>query len=220
MVAARHPRPLGFAARYALGLLMAVLGVGSYVLVGGATLARANVDFMTQLDRAIPFVPWTVWFYLPLFIFNFHLAIWSIRDRQAYLRTMLSLCMAWLVASVIFYLLPAAYPRPRLLDDGTIASQLLMFLHGFDAPNNTFPSLHVADMGVVALGAYRDDQRRGRLVLALSVLPALSILTTKQHFLADLVGGALLAWGAHALAFRGYGRAPERHEERESLAIT
>ena len=194
----------GFATRYLVGLGMAGLGLVSYKWIGEATLDRAQLDLLTPLDTAIPFMPWTVWLYLPLFVFNFHFAIWSIEDRQAFARTVVSLLIGWTIAYSVFWLWPAAYPRPPLANDESWSTDMLSFLHGFDPATNTFPSLHVVDMGCVALGAWRDNDRRGRWVLVSAVLPALSILTTKQHFLADLVAGAGLAVVSHGLAFRGF----------------
>jgi membrane-associated phospholipid phosphatase len=57
-------------------------------------------------------------------------------------------------------------------------------------------------MALVALAAWQDNKKRGTLILALAALPILAILTTKQHYIADLIGGLVVAGVSHWMAFR------------------
>jgi membrane-associated phospholipid phosphatase len=47
----------------------------------------------------------------------------------------------------------------------------------------------------------------GLVAITFASLVALSTLFTKQHYVADLVAGILLAWVAYAVLLRGYSRA-------------
>lgn len=198
-----------FLQRYRMALLVAVGGVGSYKWIGDLKWAQgdtAALPLMTKLDESIPFLPWTIWFYLPLFVVTFHYGVWAIKTRRVFVRTVVSLALAWVLCYPLFWWFPTAYPRQVAPNDGSLTNALLTGLQAFDPPTNTFPSLHVADMGCVALGVWRDNKRRGALAGAMALLPALSILTTKQHFVADMLAGALVAYLAHSAAFAGFKR--------------
>jgi membrane-associated phospholipid phosphatase len=192
--------PAKFREKYAIAVLALVVELGSYVMVGHATSNR-HVELMSDFDRAIPFWPWTVWLYLPLFVLFFHVAVFLIRRWEVYFRALASLFLVSATAYVVFFFAPSTYPRPVVPRDGSLTGELFAFLHFLDPPNNTFPSLHVAMMLTIVLACIRDDPKRGKILLALAVWPALSIVTTKQHYIVDLFGGAVLAVFAHLVTF-------------------
>ena len=83
------------------------------------------------------------------------------------------------------------------------------WVQSVDAPGNVFPSLHVAHTTMLSILLMRDRPRLGRVAFVMAQLLAISTLTTKQHFIADVVSGyALAALGAH-LALRGLTPRPE-----------
>ena len=76
-----------------------------------------------------------------------------------------------------------------------------------DRPGNVFPSLHVAQTSTLAFILYRDRPRLGAFTIFIAALLALSTLTTKQHFIADVISGYALAFAARAYrAARATGR--------------
>jgi hypothetical protein len=194
--------PATFLEKYVIAWGVAAFAFFNYAWAGRVSLHALVFDLSTAADRAIPFLPWTVWIYLPFFAFVFHVGVWSISSRAVFIRTGASLLLAFAIGIMWFLAVPAAYPRPTAIHADGATLVLMQGLHRIDPPNNTFPSLHVASLFVVALGALRDHQRRGSMVLLLSVPPMLSILTTKQHFIADLVGGLVLGWVCHRLCFK------------------
>ena len=55
----------------------------------------------------------------------------------------------------------------------------------------------------------REDRRRlGTVALVMATLLALSTLTTKQHFIADVISGYILAFLGWGFAVRGQRRVP------------
>ena len=206
------------AERYALAWLLAAVALGTYVWVGAVAQDRPQLDLMTDVDRAIAFMPWTVWIYLGLFIGIFHAGVFIVDSREHYMRMWLSLVLAGVVAYLFFYIVPATYPRPDVSGDGA-SMAFLRLVHRIDPPNNTFPSLHVAYMTLVALGIWRFDHRVGWLIIGLATLPSLTILTTKQHYLADLGGGVVLAVLCHWLCFLGSRRSEAQHDPHPGAAL-
>ncbi len=198
----RLPHPAPFLQKYSVALVLFGVVLTGYELVGRATAgAGAGHVFMTDLDQRIPYLPWTVWLYLPLFALFFHLAIYSIRRWDVFLKGVASMVLVSLMAWAVFLMVPSSYPRPPVVDDGTLTGQLLLLLRAIDPATNTFPSLHVGMTLTVALACRRDDLVRGRWMLVLAALPSLSILTVKQHYLVDLVGGLIIGVASHLVVF-------------------
>jgi membrane-associated phospholipid phosphatase len=198
----RLPQPAPFLYKYAFALMLFVVVLTGYEVVGHAT-EGAQHSFMTDLDRQIPYLPWTVWLYLPLFAVYFHLAIYSIRRWDVFFKGVASMVLVSLMAWAIFLVLPSSYPRPPVMDDGSLTGKLLVLLRSIDPATNTFPSLHVGMTLTVALACRKDDLVRGRWMLVLAAVPSLSILTMKQHYVIDLLGGLAVGLASHVLVFRG-----------------
>ena len=71
-----------------------------------------------------------------------------------------------------------------------------------DPPGNVFPSLHVAHTTMLSLLLIKDRPILGRVALVMATMLAISTLTTKQHFIADVLSGYLLAFCGRAFALR------------------
>jgi membrane-associated phospholipid phosphatase len=156
-------------------------------------------DFMTPVDRLVPFLPWTLLVYQSFFC----MLVWAawICDAREFLRLLAAVLLANLAAYAGFILLTSHYPRPDLRTiEPEFLREAFASMFAQDAPGNTFPSIHVA---VTTLLALRLRQRRlGGLWLAWAGLVVLSTLTVKQHYLVDVIGGLALALGLHAWLFR------------------
>jgi membrane-associated phospholipid phosphatase len=83
-----------------------------------------------------------------------------------------------------------------------VSAAFLAAVQRIDPPGNVFPSLHVAHTTLLATLLLRDRPVLGRIAVLMATLLALSTLTTKQHFLADVVAGYALAFAGRALALR------------------
>jgi len=156
-------------------------------------------DFTTPLDTAIPFLPWTYHLYWSFFLLLL-VAAWQLQPGE-YARGLRAVLWIFALCFTGFILFTAHYPRP---DVESIASPFwreeFRWMWHEDKPGNTFPSLHVA---VTVLGTLR-LWRRGRsgLWLVWATLICLSTLTVKQHFVVDVLGGAVVGLAVHAWVFR------------------
>ena len=156
-------------------------------------------DFLTPLDAAIPFLPWTYAVYTSFFALIIG-AAWLLDGRE-YLRMLGAVLLANAVCYLGFILFTAHYPRPSLesIAPGFWREQFRR-MYASDNAGNTFPSIHVA---ITMLAALRLWHRRGGAWWMLwASLISLSTLTVKQHYLVDVLGGFAVAWGVHALLFR------------------
>lgn len=156
------------------------------------------------LDDVLPLVPAAAIVYGALYVFLIVLPVLVVQQDELIRRTVWAYLAVWSAAYVSFLLYPTIAPRPATVTGTGFAVWGLQFLYDADPPYNCFPSLHVAHSFVSALACHRVNRRLGLIAIACAFLVALSTLLTKQHYVADAVAGALLAYAAHVLVFRGY----------------
>ncbi|HEY2903146.1 MAG TPA: phosphatase PAP2 family protein [Polyangia bacterium] len=187
--------------RWTRGLGMGAVQSLVYFGIGHATFPRSTELLRTRLDDAIPFWPWTSWFYLPFYAGIFIICIVSFRSRRLFNRGLLSVVMVMIVGAVCHLLIRAEYPRPILHPPyPDLSAAFMAWVQRVDRPGNVFPSLHVAQTSTLAFLLCRDRPRLGVVTVVMGALLALSTLTTKQHFIVDVISGYALAFAARALA--------------------
>jgi hypothetical protein len=188
------PAPAAATLPWKLGWLVPVIGVlyAGYVLTNHFPVREPSLLPLTALDRAIPLLPWTVWPYL-LLAGMMALPV-LLRTRRVFLQAMGALICGYSVNLLIFLAWPTTFPRPELPDDGGLTNSVFAFLHRMDTPANCFPSGHITSpcLGVWAVG--RDWPAWRWPLWGVFGLLSLSILTTRQHYVADLAGGLITAW--------------------------
>jgi membrane-associated phospholipid phosphatase len=176
-----------------------------FLSLGHFASTLATMDLRTSLDRQIPLVSWMVWVY----DFTYVLPIWAllvIRDGHLLNRLLMSVYIATLTATVVYLLVPIAYPSPEF--GSSISERFLDWQHriDFQPGANKMPSLHVANSFMIWLAV----RSRGRLIsllfLGMAVLIAISTLLVKKHLLIDIATGAAWAFGAWWLAGKAYER--------------
>lgn len=193
--------------KWTTGLSVAALQSLVYFGIGHLTLVRSTELLRTRLDDAIPFWPWTSWFYLPFYAAIFVICIVGFRSRFLFNRAIGSVLIVMTIGAMGHLFVGAEYPRPVLFPPfPDLSSAFMALVQRIDRPGNVFPSLHVAQTSGLALILCRDRPRLGRLAVVMGAILALSTLTTKQHFIADVISGYLLAFLARAVALRGLPR--------------
>jgi len=185
--------------RILTGLLLFGSTAFLYVATNHYQLMPPQFLPMTWVDYAIPFLPQTVWLYISEYFF-FAMIYLSVKDLALLNRYFYSLFSLQTLSVLIFLIWPTTYPRdlfplPESLDKMTYLA--FSSLRQTDTPANCCPSLHVSATLLTAL-LYRDDQQnknswKMRGVWIWASLICASTLTTKQHYLADLLAGAALS---------------------------
>ncbi len=188
--------------KYAWGAPMAGAVLTIYTLIGKAVVGRTEFNFFTPLDDYIPYWPWTVWCYPPFYIIIFNLIALAIPHREAFFRTLRAIAYAFAICCVFFIAVPSTYPIPAIpASTHPWSAELLAYIRSVDVPNNTFPSSHVALSFACALGVFRDNRRWGAVALVLAACLAVSIVTTKLHYVVDLFAGLAVGYAAYRAAF-------------------
>lgn len=182
------------------------------LLVPGYIFIAKRVAFGTlhapvlPWDRAVPLQPVWALIYGALYMFMIALPVFVVREEEHIRRTFWAYLAVWITAYVCFFVYPTVAPRPPSVVGDGFAVWGLRFLYDADPPYNCFPSLHVAHSFVSALTCYRLHRRLGLAALLCASLVAVSTLFTKQHYIADVIAGILLAFGAYVIILRGYPR--------------
>jgi membrane-associated phospholipid phosphatase len=148
-----------------------------------------NID--NALERAIPFLPWTVWIYFSFFVF-IGSTVFRV-ENHLFWRFVVSSTLAALIAWSIVLLLPISFDRPDpALINNELYRQIFTFIHESDPSHITFPSLHVAVTWICTFLLWNRPGRGWRFALGVAI--SLSTLFTKQHLISDVIGGVALAW--------------------------
>ncbi len=202
----RHARCGGRLVPLALLSMLLATGVLGYGGVAQWCAARGRVvwDVSTRLDEAVPTWPWTIVVYLSFQVLFVVAAFSAPRDARGQ-RELVLLFQSLFGVGVLSLTLFVAAPCEVLgrdaleLHSGAFAG-LIALVHRSDPPWNAWPSLHVSQslLCALALARWRAAHRLWlRVALAaLWIAISLSTLTTKQHYIFDVLTGAWLGWAA------------------------
>lgn len=192
--------------RYAVTrpMILLVSLVPLYLVIADAARGWAVHMPEVPLDRLLPVTPAWALVYGALYAFLIIVPVFVIQDDELIRRTVWAYVLVWSVAYMCFWLYPTVASRPLTVSGDGFAAWGLRFLYQADAPYNCFPSIHVAHSFVSALACRRVNSRLGALALTCAALVAISTLFTKQHYVADVIAGILLALAANALLMRTY----------------
>jgi membrane-associated phospholipid phosphatase len=184
--------------RIAVFVALAVLFLIPYLLNNRLGYFPSHEFELTGLEQMIPFWDWSVWVYASDYLFPF------VIGYQLHIGTNLSrVCFGFFLMSIltnlIFFFYPVRYPRELfpLADDSSL---LMRWIREVDSPVNCFPSAHVAIVWVTLLAIRRERPEQFPRFLVWAILICVSTLTTKQHYLVDVIGGIFTGYVCFAAA--------------------
>lgn len=178
-------------------LLLAGVNTAVYVALNRFHLTPPRLLPLTFVDRALPFWPWTSGPYLVLLFSDIALPLLLI-ERPLFRRVVTAMLLSMAINVVVWALMPTVYPRPSAPAATVPGAGLYNALMGLDTPANCFPSAHISLPTVTCWGLARQFPRAAKAVWLCFAVLSVSILTTKQHYAVDLLGG--LVSGALAIA--------------------
>jgi membrane-associated phospholipid phosphatase len=162
------------------------------------TGAPSSLPFF-PIESRIPVIPASVWVYLSYYPL---LALAGMRmAKQPWIwRAVGATAFVITCSGIVFLIHPTMIERPAFAGGG-FSGSALRWVRAIDPPNNCFPSLHVGLATCCGLIWRKAAPRRGPLLLLWTASIAVSTLTTKQHYLIDVLGGLLVAAIAWVLFF-------------------
>jgi membrane-associated phospholipid phosphatase len=190
--------------RTALGSAVVSL-VPLYFGIGAQTLGRPLHRPEVALDRAISLQPAWMLVYGSLLVFVL-LPLLLVRENDLFRRAMRAYLLVLIVAYLGFASYPTVGPRPPAVPGEGFWAWCLRLQYSLDWPYNCFPSLHVAHSFVSALTSYRVHRGVGLAAVLWAALIGVSTLYTKQHYLVDVIAGAVMGGVAYALFLRRHPR--------------
>ena len=170
---------------------------------GGRLLAQGHHHYLVSvpLDSMIPFLPWTILIYWGgsvLWVINYYLCIRGERGRQF----IAAHFMAETVCFLAFVFLPTTMQRPEITGT-SIFDWLVGLTFTVDAADNLLPSIHCFVSWLCWAGVRKDEKIPGWYKWVSFVVAAaicISTLTVKQHVIADVITGILLAEVSYLVA--------------------
>lgn len=174
----------------------------SYTFTGSYALFTPWHPYVSAVDEWVPFLPGTVWIYLSHIGLLFTGWWWMVRG-PACTRAFWAIVLCSIIATFYFFFFPTELPRRTLdsIDAGPLTTAAWAFLLHADHPTNSFPSMHVAEAMITAIGLMRAHPHWGWLAPTWAVCVGISTLTTEQHVLIDVLGGFAVAafclWATH-----------------------
>jgi hypothetical protein len=191
-------------------LLLAAFQTTFYMTMNHVQWFPARSLPLTPLDRTVPFLPWTVVPYM-LLLWLGPLPILFVRRRATFRRALVAYGLCVLVTGACFTFWPTACPRPVLSarHDGWDA-RMYRLLTLLDTPACAFPSMHIILPTICAWVALRERQRYAVPFAVFLALLVPSVLTTKQHYLVDVLAGFAIPVAAIWIAGRILGAGAKR----------
>jgi membrane-associated phospholipid phosphatase len=182
-----------------LGIVLFAFAAVLYVVSNRYHFFPAQLLPMTSFDHAIPFIPQTVWIYTSEYIFFIvtYLMCKNVINLNKYTYSMITL---QIISVVIFLVWPTTYPRelfplPEGLDRFT--HWVFSSLRAGDTPDNCCPSLHCSSVFLCSFLFLQEQRKKFPLMFGWALAIALSTLTTKQHYIIDVVAGLGMALLLH-----------------------
>ncbi|HYE72407.1 MAG TPA: phosphatase PAP2 family protein, partial [Blastocatellia bacterium] len=122
------------------------------------------------------------------------------RQKALFRLTLLAYVISCCLNLLIWTLWPTAYPRLSLPEGESLTLSAFHWLHAIDTPANCFPSGHITSPAVGCWALARENQAYRKWIWIGFALLSVTILTTKQHYAVDLIGGLMSAGIGIALA--------------------
>jgi len=150
----------------------------------------------TPIDDALPVVrPFVIPYVSLNYVVYFTLIVFLLFRTKLFHSAALTMITAFLVSYFFYFFFQTEVLRPALT--GTdLFTRMIRNVYAGDNPYNDFPSLHTSVSTLLAIHWFRFDRRAGIVASIWAAFVVASTVLIKQHYVADLISGLLLASGA------------------------
>jgi len=186
---------------------MPVMRKANYMLVFGMcnlliyfliqSYVSNEYNFMTPLDRSIPFMPEFVWIYQSLLPVIALTMVLLVKSKRLFFNTFWACLLATFIIHMFWIFFPSFYPRPEINPE-SLSEIVVQMSYDIDNSSNTFPSGHVAFAWIMLFGARKSTKAKeilglSRLYFLWAAGVTLSTLVIKMHYVVDVIGGLAVA---------------------------
>ena len=162
----------------------------------------AVLNLRTPLDAALPVVRPFVIPYVSLNpLVYFTLVVILLFRTKIFQSASLAMITAFLISYLFYFFLQTEVIRP-VLTGTDLFTRLIQGVYATDNPFNDFPSLHTSISTLLTIHWFQFNRRAGFVAAFWTTLIVASTILIKQHYVADLVAGLLLAFGVSSLYIR------------------
>jgi len=154
---------------------------------------------LTPIDIWVPYMPWTGWIYIGVYFIPLGCTV-IVKDPADIKRIVYSFLAMTTVCTTVFVLYPTVYPRPEMNLSASSGSYALQMVQSLDTPANSMPSQHVALAFLSAFFIHRYRKSWGNAAILFGILISISTLTTKQHYIWDVIIGYAMARFSYLIA--------------------
>jgi len=176
-------------------LLFGVINLFTYFLIQDCVTHKYN--FLTDVDKAIPFIPEFVWIYHSLLPVIGVTMVLLVRSKKLFFNAMWACVATTLILHFFYMAFPSFYPRP-LFAPQDLSEVLVQFSYEIDNSSNTFPSGHVAFAWIMFWIAKHSERSREAPIIRdfyklWAIAISISTLAIKMHYVIDVIGGFIVA---------------------------
>jgi membrane-associated phospholipid phosphatase len=182
--------------KYLTGIITFFIAMPLYLIANHYPIYSPQLLVLWKWDKMISFLPYTVFIYISeyaLFVAAYSLSR-NYENANKYIYSFIALQT---VSALIFWFFPTTYPRelfplPDSLDWFTYT--VFSTLRKVDLPANCCPSLHVSSVYLSSFLFIPEKQwKKFFFFFSWATAVALSTLTTKQHYIVDVITGLIMA---------------------------
>lgn len=177
-----------------LSVVSAGVFLALYFLSGTFHFGQPGYLPLSELERTIPLLDWSIWIYVATYPLIFKM-VFEIEDETLFNKCFYAYYVLLGISVAVFLFYPVSYPRELfpLFPSESLSYSMFIFVRRLDAPTNCFPSLHVSASFLFSFFMWHQSRIKGIFYILFSVAIAVSTLTTKQHYIADVIAGFSLS---------------------------
>ncbi len=185
--------------------LMCMPLVNCLVYYGGRMLSerRHHESLVLAIDGRIPVIPQMIWVYWGCYLFWIVSFVYlTICDKERRYQLLKAFVLGEVICFFFFVFLPTTMTRATLSGTG-LTAWLMHMTYQIDSADNLFPSIHcfVSWLCYTAARSQKGVWKPYRVIALISaVLVCVATVTVKQHVVADVIAGVVLAEGSYVMA--------------------
>lgn len=187
-------------------LLLPGTVVFNFLIYYGARIPASYLKphtLSTILDCQIPLISRTVWIYWSCFLFwIINYCISTRYDKGNGYRFIGAHYIGEVICFICFAFFPTVMVRPEIIGN-TVSDWIIKLTYQYDAANNLFPSIHCFVSWLCWIGVRRNrwiPKWYQAISLGIAILVCISTITVKQHVIADVPAGIILAEVSYLLS--------------------